>query len=80
MSSDAKKPGVSGDPPENVLADLQMRLTFQEDEIRQLNQGVERQRVELNALNAEVARLKKLVSLPVPAEVRDRDGETPPHY
>jgi len=65
---------------EEALADLQMRLTFQDDEIKHLYLSVDRQRSEMDALKAEVDRLNNLVAALSPAQSGDQHDETPPHY
>jgi SlyX protein len=63
-----------------ALADLQMRLTYQDDEIRNLNLAVERQRSEMDALKAQIDRLKDLVAELTPPQDGPPQDETPPHY
>lgn len=65
---------------EEALADLQMRLTFQDDEIKHLYLSVDRQRSEMDALKAEVDRLNNLVAALSPTQSGDQQDETPPHY
>lgn len=65
---------------DEVLADLQMRLTFQDDEIKHLYLAVDRQRSEMDALKAEVHLLKNLVALLGPAQSGNQHDEPPPHY
>lgn len=69
-----------GEALEGVLADLQMRLTYQDDEIRSLNLAVDRQRFEIDMLRAEIDRIKKLAAVPTPTQIGDSQDETPPHY
>ena len=65
---------------EEALADLQMRLTFQDDEIKHLYLAVDHQRSEIYDLKAEVTRLKNLVAVLGTAQSGDQHDETPPHY
>ena len=65
---------------EGALTDLQIRLTYQDDEIGSLNLAVDRQRSDIDTLRAEIERLKKLVAALVPGQVGDSQDETPPHY
>lgn len=65
---------------DEALADLQMRLTFQDDEIKHLYLSVDRQRSEMDALKAKVDRLNNLVAALGTAQSGDEHDETPPHY
>ena len=67
---------------DNTLSDLQTRLTYQEDDVKQLNRALLRQQQELEALRQEVARLKELVAeLAPPYPVATAaDEPPPPHY
>ena len=78
MVSDAQSAG--GNSQEETLADLQMRLTYQEEEILHLNQALERQRMELDYLKREITQLKRLIASLTPPEAGNREDETPPHY
>ena len=71
---------MNNEAMEEALSDLQMRLTYQDDEIRNLNLAIDRQRSEMDALKAEVDRLKNLVAVLAPAQAGDPQDETPPHY
>lgn len=75
-----ERPSMSNEDMEDALTDLQMRLTYQDDEIRNLNLAVERQRSELDALKAEIDRLKNLVAALAPAQADGPPDEAPPHY
>lgn len=66
--------------PEDALVDLQMRLTFQEEEVGNLNRVIERQRVELDAVKREIARLKMLVAGLAPGQAAAQAEDPPPHY
>ena len=65
---------------EEVVTDLQMRLAFQDDEIKQLNRTVARQQLELDALKRELKRLNKQVVALIPEQPAESGDETPPHY
>ncbi len=71
---------MRSEPFYEAVADLQMRLTYQDDEIRNLNLAVDRQRSEIDSLKGEIYRLKKLVTVLAPAQAGDPQDETPPHY
>jgi len=67
--------------PESGIADLQVRLTYQEDDLRHLNLTVARQQQEINSLRQELQRLRELIASqaqngasPSPTH------ESPPHY
>ena len=65
----------------DTLGDLQSRLTYQEDDIKQLNREVMRQQQELEGLKREVARLKELMAELAPSQVGvAADEPPPPHY
>lgn len=64
-----------------TLNDLQIRLTYQEDDIKQLNRVVMRQQRELESLRRELDRLKELVAELAPVPVGTASDEPPPpHY
>lgn len=63
------------------IADLQARLTYQEDEIRALNQVVATQARELTRVKQELERLAGLLSELQPSQVGSlMDEPPPPHY
>ncbi len=63
-----------------AIADLQMRLTYQEDEIHHLNQVLEGQRVTLDQQAMQIEQLRRLVvSLSEGLREQVSDGP-PPHY
>lgn len=63
------------------ITDLQMRVTYQDDTIEQLNTIVASQQHELHQIRTELARLRELVQ-----EIKDAqpaaqgDEPLPPHY
>lgn len=62
-----------------VIEDLQMRLTYQEDELKQLNQAVIRQQAELDALRRTLVTLnERLAAYERPSPTATH--EPPPHY
>lgn len=64
----------------DAIADLQMRLTYQEDEIEQLNRVLEGQRVTLDQQAMQIEQLRRLVaSLSEGLREQVSDG-LPPHY
>ena len=63
-----------------AIADLQMRLTYQDDEIHHLNQVLEGQRVTLDQQAMQIEQLRRLVvSLSEGLREQVSDGP-PPHY
>jgi len=67
--------------PESGIADLQVRLTYQEDDLRQLNLTVARQQQEIDSLHQELQRLRELIaSQPQNGSMSAPPHEPPPHY
>jgi SlyX protein len=62
------------------LIDIQTRLTYQEDDIKHLNQIIASQGQQLSALSSEIDRLKQLIKQLAPTLVEDAGDEPPPHY
>jgi len=64
-----------------VVEDLQIRLAFQEDTLQALDRTVARQQQHIEALEAELNRLKELVRELTPPEAGPVGEEPPPpHY
>ncbi len=64
-----------------ALADLQMRLTYQEDDLRTLNGIVTRQQTEIAALRGEIDRLRVRVATVAESGTPAQTPEPPPpHY
>ncbi len=64
-----------------AIADLQMRLTYQDDDIKQLNLVVTRQQGELSRLQQEMTQLRtRIAALPDPHAGTARAEPPPPHY
>jgi len=64
----------------DLIADLQMRLTYQEDEIQHLNLVLEGQRMTLGQQALQIEQLRRLVvSLSEGLREQVSDGP-PPHY
>ena len=65
---------------DGAIADLQMRLTYQEDDIKMLNLALIRQQDEIESLRKKIARLtdtlETLTAQGAPASADER----PPHY
>ena len=64
-----------------AIADLQMRLTYQDDDIKQLNRIVTRQQGELSRLQQEMTQLRtRIAALPDTHTETVRAEPPPPHY
>jgi SlyX protein len=66
---------------DNLLIDLQTRLSFQEDEIKHLNRSVVEQQTQIERLSDKLERLQQLIGQLAPSQVGDiHDEPPPPHY
>ncbi len=69
------------DPTSRRLTDLEIKTSFQEDLLEQLNQVVYQQQLKIDQLAEELARLRQQLqdnaSTPTFRSLRD---ELPPHY
>lgn len=65
---------------ESRLTDLEVKMSFAEDLLDQLNLTVFRQQQEIDALRAEVKALRQQLASSLPAESRSLRDEIPPHY
>ena len=66
----------------NEIEDLQVRISFQEDSLQELNITVARQQTELDILRKELRRLQERL-LELERNQADGEGqgtELPPHY
>jgi SlyX protein len=79
-SRDMTGGGHSGSALEAALMDLQMRLTYQDDEIADLSRTVARQQAELDGLRRELEHLRALLAALAPAQGGPPGHEVPPHY
>ncbi len=67
----------------NEIDDLQIRLSFQDDALQELNLTVARQQTELDILRQELQKLQqRLLDLErdPPGEGEEAGMELPPHY
>ena len=67
----------------NEVEDLQVRISFQEDALQELNITIARQQSELDILRKELLRLQdRLLDLEQnqPENQQPGDTEIPPHY
>ena len=63
------------------LAELETRVTFQDQTIQELNEVVTRQQVQIDRLAKEVAALRlHLASLAPSAVIPAEEEKPPPHY
>ncbi len=63
-----------------AIADLQTRVTYQEDEIQHLNQVLETQRVALDQQAAQIDALKRLMASLAQGLREQVVDAPPPHY
>jgi len=62
------------------LNELEMKLSFAEDSLEQLNMTIYRQQQQIDQLQLAVIELRKQLAASVPAEGRSLREEIPPHY
>ncbi|HEY5929011.1 MAG TPA: SlyX family protein [Burkholderiales bacterium] len=62
------------------IAELEVKLSFCEELVEELNKTVYRQQQQIDFLQKEIAALREQVKTSMPAEPRDAVDETPPHY
>ena len=65
---------------ESRIADLEVKLSFCEDLVEELNKTVFRQQQEIEQLQKEVAAVREQIRLWMPADRQDLKDEVPPHY
>ena len=65
---------------ETRLADIEVKLSFNEDLLEELNRTVVRQAQQIERLQQEVRALREHVIANQPADPRTPPDETPPHY
>ena len=80
MTARPPETGGTGIDLDEAARDLQMRVTYQEDEIKHLNRTVARQQAELDALRKQLAQLRDLVAAVASESGTARELEVPPHY
>lgn len=72
---------ASADAVNDRLTELEVKLSYSEDLLEQLNLTVYRQQTQIDALLAQIAQLRLLVvSAPGGGAARDPRDELPPHY
>ena len=71
---------MSSNSQDDMLVDLQTRLTFQEQTINELNTVITDQQLQIDLLHAQVVMLNnKLEMLEESVDTKQED-EKPPHY
>ena len=65
---------------ESRLDEIEVKLSFAEDLIEELNRTVYRQQQQIDLLQAELRALRDQVQSALPEEVRSLQDEVPPHY
>ena len=78
--TDTTSEGHPASALEAAVTDLQMRLTYQDDEIADLSRTVARQQAELDGLRRELEQLRSLLTTLAPAQGGTPGHEVPPHY
>lgn len=62
------------------ITDLEIKISYAEDLIDELNRTVYRQQQQIDLLIAEIKALRDQVRNAAPAEARNLRDEIPPHY
>ena len=62
------------------LAELEIKVSFTEDLLEQLNLTIYRQQQQIDLLLQEVRNLRQQVQVSQPGEFRSLQDEIPPHY
>lgn len=62
------------------LTDLEIKASFTEDLVEQLNQIIIRQQQELDALARQIGQLRDQLPEPGTGQTRSARDELPPHY
>ena len=65
---------------ESRLAELEIKVSYSEDLLEQLNLTVYRQQQQIDLLIRELRSLRDQVQLAQPGEFRSLQDEVPPHY
>ena len=66
--------------PEQRLVDLEIKFSYAEDLLDELNRIVARQQQHIDLLLREIARLRQQVDDSAPPAFRSLRDELPPHY
>ena len=62
------------------LAEIETKLSFSEELLEELNRTVYRQQQQIEQLQLELRALRDQVRTALPAEPRNLQDESPPHY
>lgn len=65
---------------ESRIGELEVKLSFAEDLLEELDRTVYRQQQQIEALQREVRELREHMASAAPAEGRSLRDEIPPHY
>lgn len=65
---------------ESRITELEVKLSFAEDQLDALNRTVYRQQQQIDRLLLEVRNLREQQMAAMPAEARSLRDEIPPHY
>jgi SlyX protein len=65
---------------ESRITDLEVKITYTDDLLEELNRTVFRQQQQIDLLIAEVTALREMVRNAEPGEPRNLRDEIPPHY
>ncbi len=65
---------------ESRLSELEIKLSFNEDLLEELNRTVARQQQQLSALEQQVRDLRMQLQRSLPPESDNSGHEVPPHY
>ena len=65
---------------ESRLAEIEVKLSFSEELLEELNRTVYRQQQQIDQLQKELQALREQVRVSMPAEPLNTLDETPPHY
>lgn len=71
---------MTNDPIDSRLTDLEIKASFAEDLVDELNRLVARQQDQIDWLLREVAMLRQQALPADPGATRDLRDELPPHY
>ena len=70
---------MNADPLDTRLTDIEIKLSYTEDLVEELNRSIYRQQQQIDLLVAEITTLREQVRA-APQEARSLRDEIPPHY
>lgn len=65
---------------EERLTELEIKISFSEDQIEELNKLIYQQQRQIELLASELRKLRDQMENPMPQEQRSLRDEIPPHY